>query len=394
MDEGVKIEPNFLPAPDPAGIPLSLYVHWPWCVRKCPYCDFNSHASKTVPEVRYVDALLRELVVDARGIGSRTVQTVYFGGGTPSLLSAEGFTRLLGGIRSIVPLADDAEISLEANPGTADETKFEAYAAAGVNRLSLGVQSFDDASLKRLGRIHGRDDAVRAVEAAKRYFPRVNVDLMFGLPFETMARLRKEVTELVATGVTHVSCYQLTIEGGTAFAKHEPEGLPDEDLAADLQDAVVAFLTQAGFDRYEVSGYSKNGEISRHNSNYWTFGDYLGIGAGAHAKLTTHEGIVRTASTAQPLRYLKASEEGGTTKEERRIVTAAELPFEFMLNVLRLRAGVPADYWTKRTGLPWEAVASTVEGLRKEGLWTTAPDRIGTSPRGFAFLSGVQEAFL
>lgn len=379
---------------NPKAIPLSLYVHWPWCVRKCPYCDFNSHASGTVPETRYVEALLQELEREAHWAGSREIRTIYFGGGTPSLMSAEGFTALLDGIRQRVCVASDAEISMEANPGTADEAKFEAYAEAGVNRLSLGIQSFDDASLKRLGRIHDGAAAVRALEKAVRIFPRVNADLMFGLPFETVERLRDEVAALVDSKTTHVSCYQLTIESGTAFAKRVPEGLPDEDLAADLEEAVVSLLARAGFVRYEVSGYAKSDEICRHNLNYWTFGDYLAIGAGAHAKMTTENGIFRAARFANPERYMRAVEEGVAPYEENRRVTAEELPFEFMLNALRLTAGVPKRLWTERTGLSDDVIAERVAQLRDEGLWTTEADRIGTSPRGFAFLSSVQEAFL
>lgn len=379
---------------NPKEIPLSLYVHWPWCVRKCPYCDFNSHASGTVPETRYVEALLQELEREAHLAVGREIRTIYFGGGTPSLMSAEGFTTLLDGIRQRVCVASDAEISMEANPGTADEAKFEAYAEAGVNRLSLGIQSFDDASLKRLGRIHDRAAAVRALEKAVRIFPRVNADLMFGLPFETVERLRDEVAALVDSKTTHVSCYQLTIESGTAFAKRVPDGLPDEDLAADLEEAVVSLLTRAGFVRYEVSGYAKSGEICRHNLNYWTFGDYLAIGAGAHAKMTTENGIFRAARFANPERYMRAVEEGVAPYEENRRVTAEELPFEFMLNALRLTAGVPKRLWTERTGLSDDVIAERVAQLRDEGLWTTEADRIGTSPRGFAFLSSVQEAFL
>ena len=309
-------------------------------------------------------------------------------------MSAEGFTALLDGIRRRVCVASDAEISMEANPGTADEAKFEAYAEAGVNRLSLGIQSFDDASLKRLGRIHDRAAAVRALEKAVRIFPRVNADLMFGLPFETVERLRDELAALVDSKTTHVSCYQLTIESGTAFAKRVPEGLPDEDLAADLQEAVVSLLTQAGFVRYEVSGYARPGEICRHNLNYWTFGDYLAFGAGAHAKMTTEDGILRAARFANPERYMRAVEEGVVPYEEIRRVTAEELPFEFMLNALRLTAGVPKRLWTERTGLSDDVIAERVAQLCDEGLWTTEADRIGTSPRGFAFLSSVQEAFL
>lgn len=379
---------------NPKEIPLSLYVHWPWCVRKCPYCDFNSHASGTVPEERYVKALLRELEGEAAFAGGREIQTIYFGGGTPSLMSAEGFTALLDGIRACVPVAADAEISMEANPGTADEAKFEAYAKAGVNRLSLGIQSFDDASLKRLGRIHDRAAAIRALEKAVKIFTRVNADLMFGLPYETVERLKDEVAALVDSKTTHVSCYQLTIESGTAFAKRVPEGLPDEDLAADLQEAVVSLLTRVGFVRYEVSGYAKSSEICRHNLNYWTFGDYLAIGAGAHAKMTAENGILRAARFANPERYMRAVEEGVAPYEEIRRVTAEELPFEFMLNALRLTAGVPKRLWTERTGLSDDVIAERVAQLCDEGLWTTEADRIGTSPRGFAFLSSVQEAFL
>lgn len=382
---------------DPSRIPLSIYLHWPWCVRKCPYCDFNSHrapADLAALEGRYVAALLEDLErwrTDAEG---REVASIFIGGGTPSLMSGGALAALLAGLRERFPLAPDCEVTLEANPGTVEAGKFAHFREAGVNRLSIGVQSFSDERLKRLGRIHTADEARRAVGEARSVFENFNLDLMYALPGETSAGLREELEEAVASGATHLSCYQLTIEPGTAFAKRVPEGLPDEDETAEMGELVEEILGRAGFGRYEVSGYARAGHRCRHNLNYWTFGDYLAAGAGAHGKVTTPAGVRREMRCANPRAWLDAPLLGRSRVEESRWVEAADLPFEFMLNALRLLEGVPAALFTERTGLPLEAVAPALKGLREAGLLDPDPARIRTTRRGLDFLSDVQEAFL
>lgn len=382
---------------DPSRIPLSIYLHWPWCVRKCPYCDFNSHrapADLAALEGRYVAALLEDLEgwrADAEG---REVASIFIGGGTPSLMSGGALAALLAGLRERFPLAPDCEVTLEANPGTVEAGKFARFREAGVNRLSIGVQSFSDERLKRLGRIHTADEARRAVGEARSVFENFNLDLMYALPGETSAGLREELEEAVASGATHLSCYQLTIEPGTAFAKRVPEGLPDEDETAEMGELVEEILGRAGFGRYEVSGYARAGRRCRHNLNYWTFGDYLAAGAGAHGKVTTPAGVRREMRRANPRAWLDAPLLGRSRVEESRWVEAADLPFEFMLNALRLLEGVPAALFTERTGLPLEAVAPALKGLREAGLLDPDPARIRTTRRGLDFLSDVQEAFL
>ena len=369
-------------------IPLGLYVHWPWCVRKCPYCDFNSHRSPAVlPEDRYVDALLAELDRRAETVEGRTVESIFIGGGTPSLMSGEAVRRLMEGIRSRVDVAADAEVTLEANPGASDEAKFEAFRRAGVNRLSLGIQSFSDERLRAIGRIH---DAARARE------------VMFALPGESVGELARELDEAVSSGATHLSFYQLTIEPGTAFAKRTPENLPDEDLTADMGEMVAEKLAAAGFEHYEVSGYARPGLRTRHNLIYWTFGDYLALGAGAHSKVTTAspEGellIRREQRWASPAKYMEAVEAGDSGRfgtEAALTVDAEALPFEFMLNALRLTDGVEAKLFEVRTGLPLSVIEPTLVRLRREGLLVDDPSRIRTTPKGLAFLSDVQERFL
>lgn len=383
-----------------AEIPLGLYVHWPWCVRKCPYCDFNSHrAPAELPEVRYVDVLLTELDRRAASVEGRTVETIFIGGGTPSLMSGDAVRRVMDGVRARIPVASDAEVTLEANPGASDEAKFEAFRAAGVNRLSLGVQSFSDARLRDIGRIHDAARAREAVRAAGRVFENFNLDLMFALPGESVEELARELDEAVASGATHLSFYQLTIEPGTAFAKRVPEHLPDEDLAADMGEMVAEKLAAAGFDHYEVSGYARPGRRTRHNLVYWTFGDYLALGAGAHSKVTslTPDGglsIRREQRWMSPAKFMEAVEAGGVGSEAALTVEPEALPFEFMLNVLRLTEGVDAASFEARTGLPLTGIEPTLLELRREGLLVDDPARICATPRGQAFLSDVQERFL
>lgn len=374
--------------------PLALYVHWPWCVRKCPYCDFNSYgAPRCIPEAAYVTALTEDLAWAARAAAGRQVSSVFFGGGTPSLMSADGFSRLMDAIRRTVTLTEDCEISMEANPGTVEQDRFKAYAAAGVNRISLGIQSFSDENLKRLGRIHSASDAMKAIEAAHEAFENINLDVMYALPGQTEKELETEIAAALAAATTHLSFYELTIEDGTAFGKRPPDGLPEGDAAADMGQLVHERLTIGGFEHYEISGYAKPGRRCRHNRTYWTFGDYLGVGAGAHGKVTADGEIIRTVRTANPTNYL-AEAEKGVFESERRVVTDEDLPFEFALNVLRLTDGVAASRWEATTGRPLSFVEPVLADLRTKGLLVPDEGRIAVTELGRRFLSDVQEAFL
>lgn len=374
--------------------PLALYVHWPWCVRKCPYCDFNSYgAPRCIPEAAYVTALTEDLAWAARAAAGRQVSSVFFGGGTPSLMSADGFSRLMDAIRRTVTLTEDCEISMEANPGTVERDRFKAYAAAGVNRISLGIQSFSDENLKRLGRIHSVSDAMKAIEAAHEAFENINLDVMYALPGQTEKELETEIAAALAAATTHLSFYELTIEDGTAFGKRPPDGLPEGDAAADMGQLVHERLTTGGFEHYEISGYAKPGRRCRHNRTYWTFGDYLGVGAGAHGKVTADGEIIRTVRTANPTTYLAGAEKG-VFESERRVVTDEDLPFEFALNVLRLTDGVAASRWEATTGRPLSFVEPVLADLRTKGLLVPDAGRIAVTELGRRFLSDVQEAFL
>lgn len=374
--------------------PLALYVHWPWCVRKCPYCDFNSYgAPRCIPEAAYVTALTEDLAWAARAAAGRQVSSVFFGGGTPSLMSADGFSRLMDAIRRTVTLTEDCEISMEANPGTVERDRFKAYAAAGVNRISLGIQSFSDENLKRLGRIHSASDAMKSIEAAHEAFENINLDVMYALPGQTEKELETEIAAALAAATTHLSFYELTIEDGTAFGKRPPDGLPEGDAAADMGQLVHERLTTGGFEHYEISGYAKPGRRCRHNRTYWTFGDYLGVGAGAHGKVTADGEIIRTVRTANPTTYLAGAEKG-VFESERRVVTDEDLPFEFALNVLRLTDGVAASRWEATTGRPLSFVEPVLADLRTKGLLVPDAGRIAVTELGRRFLSDVQEAFL
>lgn len=373
----------------------ALYIHWPWCVRKCPYCDFNSYACRgSVPETEYIKALLKDLAASAGSIAGREVSSVFIGGGTPSLMTGGGLGRLLDGVRALVSLTDDAEITMEANPGASEAERFSEYAAAGVTRLSLGVQSFNDGLLKRLGRIHTAEQARRAVAAAVEIFPEVNIDLMYALPGQDAGMLQEDIGKALASGTTHLSFYELTLEEGSAFYKKPPEDLPDPDLAADLGDLVHERLAEGGFVRYEISGYARPGHMCRHNRTYWTFGDYLGVGAGAHGKVTAGDGTIRrTARPKAPVRYLESIREGRLERFER-TVPEADLPFEFMLNALRLLGGVPARRFSETTGLAAESLEPLLSELREEGLMVGDRERLAVTELGRRFLSDVQERFL
>ena len=373
--------------------PLSLYVHLPWCVRKCPYCDFNSHEARGgLPEDDYVDALVADLESALPSVWGRRVYTVFFGGGTPSLFAARSIERLLAAIRARVPLDANAEITLEANPGTFESEKFRDFRAAGVNRLSIGIQSFSPRHLEALGRIHDGREAHRAVEIAQAHFENFNLDLMYALPGQTESEAREDAEIAVASGAPHVSAYHLTIEPNTFFARRPPP-IPDEDAAAAIQDTVEGTLTGAGYGHYETSAYAKPGRESRHNLNYWRFGDYLGIGAGAHAKVSFPDRIVREARARTPAEYMRRVAEG-THVVERRELTRAELPFEFMMNALRLAAGFETALFAERTGLPISVAEATLAQAEARGLIQRDALRIRPTERGRRFLNDLLELFL
>ncbi len=381
-------------------LPLSLYVHLPWCLRKCPYCDFASHEWRAdagaLPERRYVDALCADLEAALPSVWGRSVSTVFIGGGTPSLFSPEAIERLLTLARARLRIAPDAEVTLEANPGSFEAQRFAAYAQAGVNRISVGVQSFSDAALRALGRVHDARQARAALEEAVRSFARVNADLMFALPGQTLAELRADLESVLDFAPEHVSLYQLTIEPGTPFAKRPP-ALPDEELAADMFALLEDTMGGAGYERYEVSAWARPGARCRHNVNYWEFGDYLGVGAAAHGKLSFRDRIVRDERIAQPQRYMEAalSAAGGAAAiAARREPSCAELPFEFMLNALRLADGVPAALFEERTGMPLDAIARAREAAIGRGLLEPDPLRLRATARGRRFLNDLVALFL
>ena len=378
-------------------LPLALYVHIPWCVQKCPYCDFNSHEARgEIPEADYISALIADLESSLPLIWGRTVSSIFFGGGTPSLLSGAGLDRLLTAIRTLLPLLPDAEITLEANPGTVESAKFAAFRAAGINRLSLGIQSFNPAHLKALGRIHDGEDARRAIEIATAHFDNFNLDLMYGLPGQTLEEALSDVETALAFAPTHLSCYQLTLEPNTAFAAAPPV-LPDPDRCADMQDAIEDRLAAAGFAHYETSAFAQPGRQCRHNLNYWTFGDYLGIGAGAHGKLTLHDGkrweVRRQMRWKQPKQYLAQVAQAKPIQEEFS-VEMADLPFEFMMNALRLNQGFEPELFEMRTSLPLFAIENELRHAEQQGLIERQPQRIAPTRQGQRFLNRLLETFI
>ena len=377
--------------------PLSLYVHLPWCVRKCPYCDFNSHEGRgALPFEAYVDALLADLDHDLPLAWGRTVHSVFFGGGTPSLFPPAAIDRFLQQASARLRFAPDVEVTLETNPGTVEHGPFAGYRAAGVNRLSFGVQSFDDGCLQRLGRIHSSGDAERAVKAAQDAgFDNLNLDLMYALPGQSLAMALADVDRAIALQPTHLSHYQLTLEPNTVFAVRTPAGLPDEDAAWDMQEACQARLADAGFAQYEVSAYARAGRQCRHNLNYWQFGDYLGIGAGAHGKLTlgASQEVLRRWKLRHPAEYqAKAGTPGAIGGDE--VLTASRLPFDFMLNALRLNAGVPMAMFEARTGLPRAAIAHRLGTAHARGWLEPDPDWLRPTELGRRFANDVIGLFL
>jgi len=376
-----------------APTPLSLYIHLPWCVRKCPYCDFNSHAAQRIPEAAYIDALLLDLERALPDIWGRWVHTVFFGGGTPSLFSPEGIDRILTGVRTLTQLLPGAEITLEANPGTVEAARLKGFREAGVTRVSLGIQSFNPRHLQALGRIHDDSEARRAAELAATHFDTFNLDLMFALPGQTLAEALADIDTALAFRPPHLSAYHLTLEPNTPFGHSAPPNLPDDDLAADMQLAIEARLNEAGMQHYETSAYARPQHASRHNLNYWQFGDYLGIGAGAHSKLSFHDRIVRQMRTKHPQQYMDAVKAGAHIADTRTL-TRADLPFEFMMNTLRLNAGVPTALFEARTGLPLIVCTAALERACNRGLLENDATRLKPTLQGQRFLNDLLELFL
>lgn len=380
--------------------PLSLYVHVPWCLRKCPYCDFNSHewvgsqreGEAGLPEQAYLDALRADLEAALPLVWGRKVHSIFIGGGTPSLFSPEAIDRLLGDVRARLPLEAGCEITLEANPGTFERDRFRGYRQAGVTRLSVGVQSFDDDKLRRLGRVHDGAQAMAALEEARRCFDTFNVDLMYALPGQTLEDLDADLAQALAFEPAHLSVYHLTIEPNTYFAKYPP-ALPDDDLAFAMLDRITERTAAAGLVRYEVSAYARPGHRCVHNLNYWHFGDYLGIGAGAHSKLSFPHRVVRQIRYREPARYM-ASAMAGQAVAQDQDVSRRDLPFEFMLNALRLKEGFDLQHFTERTGLPLSSIAQTLDEAERRGLLARNLHRAWPTDKGFDFLSDLQALFL
>jgi putative oxygen-independent coproporphyrinogen III oxidase len=394
LDPGYLMRPGLLQL---QGLPpLSLYVHLPWCIKKCPYCDFNSHEwrgddARSVQDA-YIDALFADLEVSLPLIWGRSVHTIFLGGGTPSLFSPEAIDRLVSGLRARLRLAADCEITLEANPGTFEKDRFKAFRQAGVTRLSIGVQSFNDAHLQALGRVHDRAQALAAVTEAAQVFDTFNLDLMYALPGQTLDQLTEDVELALSFAPPHLSIYHLTIEPNTLFAKHPP-ALPEDDDAFAMMDRITECTAALGLGRYEVSAYAKPGHACAHNLNYWQFGDYLGIGAGAHSKLSFAHRIVRQVRFREPQLYMKQSLQGEPVTQSDE-VSRADLPFEFMLNALRLKEGFALSDFMERTGLAMTSIQKGLQQAEAQGLIARDWTRVWPTPRGFDFLSDLQALFL
>jgi len=373
--------------------PLSLYIHIPWCVRKCPYCDFNSHEARAaIPEQDYVDALILDLEQALPLIWGRKIVSIFFGGGTPSIFSPQAIANILSAVRARVPLVYEAEITLEANPGTVDEARFTGFRDAGVNRLSLGIQSFNSRHLAALGRIHDESQARSAAEIALKTFERVNLDLMYALPEQSMDEAMSDVRIACDLGPKHLSCYHLTLEPNTPFYR-TPPSLPDDDTSAAMQEAIEAELADRGFLHYETSAFAQPGKQCRHNLNYWLFGDYLGIGAGAHSKLSFHDRIIRQSRYKHPASYLQKTSAGEHIEREQ-VLKPADLGFEFMMNALRLTEGFDAALFQERTGLPLSAVAQALSDAEAKGLVARDLVKIAPTLRGQRYLNELLQMFL
>lgn len=373
--------------------PLSLYIHFPWCVKKCPYCDFNSHEARgAFPEEEYLAALRLDLEMALPLIWGRKIYTVFIGGGTPSLMSAAGLDRLMSDLRTLLPLDSDAEITMEANPGTFEAEKFKSYRASGINRLSVGIQSFNARHLQALGRIHDDGEARRAVEIARANFDNFNLDLMYALPGQTLDEARADLATALSFAPPHLSLYHLTLEPNTLFAKYPPV-LPDDDASADIQDMIAAETAAAGYGQYEVSAYARDGRRARHNLNYWEFGDYLGIGAGAHSKLSFPHRVLRQARYKQPKAYMEAVANGNPVQEQAEI-GRDEMGFEFMLNTLRLTGGFAPNLFGERTGMSINSIEKTMDLAEAKGLLYRDHTIIRPTELGQRFLNDLQQMFL
>ncbi|QWD10253.1 oxygen-independent coproporphyrinogen III oxidase-like protein [Polynucleobacter paneuropaeus] len=392
MSSSILLRPQFTALP-----PLALYIHFPWCERKCPYCDFNSHQIKDgkngFDEVRYLKALIADLETELPRIWGRQVHSIFIGGGTPSLLSGAGMQELLSAVRARINLEPDAEITMEANPGSVEAEKFSAFARAGINRVSLGIQSFQDEQLKALGRIHNGKEARAAIAIALEHFKSVNIDLMYGLPKQTLEQARDDIENALSFNTPHLSLYNLTLEPNTYFASFPPQ-LPNEETIDAIFEQNLALLGKAGYQRYEVSAYAKKGQECKHNLNYWRFGDYIGIGAGAHGKISFPDKVTRQLREKHPEQYMQAMETQGHALLEARDITAQDLPFEFMLNVLRLSEGVQTITFSERTGLPLSMISKELSEASNQGLLDTNPTLLKASEQGFRYLNNLQEIFL
>ena len=386
---GLKSQPaNFKALP-----PLSLYIHIPWCVRKCPYCDFNSHeAHGAIPDQEYVDALLRDLDSALPLIWGRKIYSIFIGGGTPSLLSGDALSYLLTQVRIRLPLAHEAEITLEANPGTVEADKFAAFRDAGVNRLSLGIQSFNDIQLQALGRIHSGEEARRAIDIAQSHFDNINLDLMYALPTQAQEEAMFDVQTALSLAPQHLSCYHLTLEPNTLFAHHPPQ-LPDDDASSEMQMGIETLMVEHGYEHYETSAFAKPGKHARHNLNYWLFGDYLGIGAGAHSKLSFHDKVIRQARHKQPKAYIDGVAQGRQMQSEQ-VLDKDDLAFEFMMNALRLNDGFEESLFQERTSLPLLLIRNELETAEQKGLLVREAGRIAPTEMGRRFLNDLLQVFL
>ena len=380
--------------------PLALYIHFPWCEKKCPYCDFNSHQIKTdgaqatgFDEARYIKALIADLETELPRIWGRQVHSIFIGGGTPSLLSAKGMEELLSAIRARVSLEPNCEITMEANPGSMESEKLSLFAKAGINRISLGIQSFQDEQLKALGRIHNGTEAKRAIEIALQHFQSVNLDLMYGLPNQSLEAARADMESALAFKTPHLSLYNLTLEPNTYFASFPPK-LPSEDEVDAIFEQNLALLTNAGYKRYEVSAYAKKNHECKHNLNYWRFGDYIGIGAGAHGKISFPDQVTRQVRERHPEKYMEAMESKGNALIESKVIAAKDLPFEFMLNTLRLIDGVDTITFSERTGLPLQVISKSLEEAANKNLLDPNPSKLKATEQGLRYLNNLQEIFL
>ena len=373
--------------------PLSLYIHIPWCVKKCPYCDFNSHESRAeIPEQRYVQALIADLEQSVPRVYGRKIRSVFFGGGTPSLFSAESINEILNAVNMLTPLEFDAEVTLEANPGTVDTANFAGYKQAGVNRVSLGIQSFNSGYLQSLGRIHDAKQAIQAAELALATFDRVNFDVMYGLPNQSLSDALQDAQQAITLNPDHLSFYHLTLEPNTAFYR-TPPSLPSDDNSAEMQEKIEQLLAEHGYQHYETSAFCKPKSQARHNINYWSFGDYLGIGAGAHSKLSYHDKITREARHKHPKAYMENAETGNAV-DSTLLIPQADLGFEFMMNALRLTEGFNADLFQERTGMPLITIAKRLKTAEEKGLIARDAQRIQPTLLGQRFLNDLLAIFL